>query len=278
MVDLDAYFARIGYSGPRTASLETLSRIHALHAAAIPFEALSPFVGEPVSLDPVAIQAKLVRGGRGGWCFEQNLLLFHVLTALGFEVKRLAARVRWNVPASVVTARSHCLMQVTIEDERYIADVGFGGLTLTAPLRLVHGVEQATPHEPHRILEHGGIHSLDAKVAGEWQTLYTFELNEAQVADYEVSNWYLCNFPQSHFVNTVVAGRPMPGVRHALRGNRHSVHRMGRETERRFIASVDEFIEVLEGPFGIRVPRSAKLEEKLALLIEANPPDAKVGT
>ena len=171
-----------------------------------------------MSLDPAAIQAKLVRGGRGGWCFEQNLLLFHVLTALGFEVKRLAARVRWNVPADVVTARSHCLMQVTVEGERYIADVGFGGLTLTAPLRLAPGIEQATPHEPHRIVEHGGIHSLDAKVAGEWQTLYTFELNEAQVADYEVSNWYLSNFPQSQFVNgIVVAGRPPAcGTRFAI--------------------------------------------------------------
>ena len=275
MVDLDAYFERIGYSGPREATLATLAKIHELHPRAIAFEALSPFVGEPVSLDAAAIEAKLVRGGRGGWCFEQNLLLHHVLGALGFEVKRLAARVRWNVPASVVTARSHCLLQVTIEGERHIADVGFGGLTLTAPLRLAPGVEQSTPHEAHRILEEGGIHSLQANVAGQWQTLYTFELNEAQVADYEVSNWYLCNFPQSHFVNTVVAGRPVPGVRHALRGNRYSAHRSGGDTERRFLTSPEEFLEVLEGPFGIRVPRSAKLEERFAWLIEASPSDAK---
>jgi len=273
VVDLDAYLARIGYDGPREATLAALAKIHELHPAAIAFEALSPFTGEAVSLDPAAIEAKLVRGGRGGWCFEQNLLLHHALTALGFEVKRLAARVRWNVPANVVTARSHCLLQVTIDGERFIADVGFGGLTLTAPLRLAAGIEQATPHERHRILEEGGVHSLQAHVAGEWQTLYTFELNEAQLADYEVSNWYLCNFPQSHFVNTVVAGRPEPGVRHALRGNRYSTHRMGGETQQRFIASVGEFLETLEGPFGIRVPRSVKLKEKLARLVEAGAPN-----
>lgn len=275
MVDLDAYFARIGYSGPRDASLETLRRLHVLHPAAIAFEALSPFLGEPVSLDVDAIQAKLVRGGRGGWCFEQNLLLQHVLAALGFEVKRLAARVRWNVPAHVVTARSHCLTQVTIEGERYIADVGFGGLTLTAPLRLAAGLEQSTPHEQHRILESGGIHSLQANVAGEWQTLYTFELNEAQLADYEVSNWYLCNFPQSHFVTGIVAGRPAPGVRHALRNNRYSMHRLGEDAERRFITSVPEFVDLLQGPFGIRVPRSARLEQRLAALIDTHSPERK---
>ena len=271
MVDLDVYFARIGYSGPRDATLATLARLHELHPAAIPFENLAAFVNEVPSLEVASLQAKLVKGGRGGWCFEQNLLFHGALTALGFEVKRLAARVRWNVPPNVVTARSHCLMQVTIESERYIADVGFGGLVLTAPLRLVHGVEQPTPHEPQRILEEGGIHVMQAKVAGEWQTLYTFEMNEAQVADYEVSNWYLANYPQSHFVTTVVAARSMTGVRHALRGNRYSIHVMGGPTERRFISSVKEFLEVLEGPFGIRVPRSAKLEEKLAKLIEAAP-------
>ena len=30
MVDLDAYFARIGYDGPREASLAVLSALHAL--------------------------------------------------------------------------------------------------------------------------------------------------------------------------------------------------------------------------------------------------------
>jgi N-hydroxyarylamine O-acetyltransferase len=270
VVDLDAYFSRIGYSGSREPTLATLAKIHALHPAAIPFEALSPFTGEPVSLDPAAIVAKLVKDGRGGWCFEQNLLLYHVLASLEFEVKRLAARVRWKVPAGVTTARSHCLMQVTIDGERFIADVGFGGLTLTGPLRLVHNVEQATPHEPHRIVEKDGIHSMQAHVAGEWQTLYTFELNEAQVADYEVSNWYLGNFPQSHFVTTVVVARSPSGLRHTLRGNRYQIHHVGGETERRFLKSVNEFLEVLEGPFEIRVPRSAKLEEKLAGVIRAS--------
>jgi N-hydroxyarylamine O-acetyltransferase len=272
VVDLDGYFTRIGEDGSREPTLDLLTRIHELHPASIPFESLSPFIGDPVLLNIEAIQAKLVEGSRGGWCFEQNLLLFYVLEALGFTVKRLAARVRWGVAPDVVTPRSHCLLQVTIDGAQYIADVGFGGLTLTAPLRLAAGIEQPTPHEPHRILEEGGIHTVQANVAGEWLTLYTFELNEAQVADYGVSNWYLGNFPQSQFVTTVIAARSMPGVRHALRNNRYSINRMGADTERRYIATVEEFLEVLEGPFGIRVPRSARLTEKLARVIEANPP------
>src|SRR5204862_693519 len=94
---------------------------------------------------------KLLTPGRGGWCFEHNLLFAHALEAIGFDVTRLAARVRWNVPEDVVTARSHMLLRVRVDGEDWIADVGFGGLTLTAPLRLRPELEQATPHEPHRI-------------------------------------------------------------------------------------------------------------------------------
>lgn len=270
-IDLDAYFARVGYDGPAAPTLATLTRLHALHAAAIPFENLSPFLGEPVRLDAASLEDKLVARARGGWCFEHNLLFSHVLEAIGFEVTRLAARVRWNVPANVVTPRSHCLMRVGLSGRDYIADVGFGGLTLTSPLRLEAGVEQATPHEPHRIAAAGSGYALEAKVAGEWQTLYTFEMHEQQLADYEVSNWYLCHHPQSQFVTGLIAARAAPGERHALRNTRYAIHRRDGSTGRRTIASVDEYLATLAGPLGIRVPASPLLTEKLRWLIEADP-------
>jgi N-hydroxyarylamine O-acetyltransferase len=270
-IDLGAYFGRIGYDGRAEASLETLEALHALHAEKIPFENLSPFLGEPVKLDAASIQEKLVRGGRGGWCFEHNLLFSHALQGIGFELTRLAARVRWNVPADVVTPRSHCLMRVKAGGHDYIADVGFGGMSLTAPLRLEPGVEQATAHEPHRVTEAEGGYLLEAKVGSEWQALYSFEMHEQQIADYEVSNWYLCNHPQSHFVNGVVAARAEPGRRHALRNTRYAIHHPDGTTERRFIASVDEYLATLAGPFQIRVPAVPGLREKLRKMIEANP-------
>lgn len=269
-IDLEAYFARVGYDGPATPTLATLSRLHALHAAAIPFENLSPFLGEPVRLDAASLQDKLVARERGGWCFEQNLLFSYVLEAVGFELTRLAARVRWNVPANVISPRSHCLMRIPIEGRDYIADVGFGGLTLTAPLRLETGVEQATPHEPHRIVASGSGYALEAKVAGEWQALYTFELHEQQIADYEVSNWYLCHHPQSIFVNGILAARAGAAERHALRNTRYAIHYPDGRTERRVLSSASEMREVLEGPFRVALPEAPNLDAKLALLVETN--------
>jgi N-hydroxyarylamine O-acetyltransferase len=267
-LDLDSYFARVGYDGAATATLATLSRLHALHAAAIPFENLSPFLGEPVRLDVASLHDKLIARRRGGWCFEQNLLFSHVLEGIGFEVTRMAARVRWNVAANVITPRGHCLLRVGIEGRDYIADVGFGGLVLTAPLALDAGIEQPTPHEPHRLVATSGGFALEARLAGEWRALYTFEMHEQQVADYEVSNWYLSNHPQSHFVNGIVAARSEPGRRHALRDTRYSIHHRDGRTERRILASAGEMREVLEGPFAIALPDSPNLDEKLAALVE----------
>jgi len=253
-------------------NLDTLRKLHELHPRAIPFENLSPFIGETPRLDPESVQAKLVRGGRGGWCFEQNLLLAHALEAIGFGVTRLAARVRMGVPAGVTRPRSHCLLRVDVDGAGYIADVGFGGLTLTGPLRLDAQGEQATPHERHRITEAGGaVRLVEADVAGVWTPLYTFEPHEQQVADYEVGNWYLSNHPDSHFVKTLAIARALPGERHAIRDTRYSIHRACRDTERRFAADARDLLQLLEGTFAIRVPHSAKLEAKLARLVEASP-------
>src|SRR5258706_2119422 len=109
-IDLDRYFARLGYDGPSGAGLRTLERLHALHAEKIPFENLSPFLGEPVRLDFVSLQDKLLERGRGGWWFEHNLLFSHGLMGLGFAVARLPAGRGWDGPANVGTLRSPMLI------------------------------------------------------------------------------------------------------------------------------------------------------------------------
>ena len=270
-IDLRRYLLRIGHTDEPRADLATLRALHARHPAAIPFENLSAFLGEPVSLDVPALERKLLTPGRGGWCFEQNLYFSHVLEAMGFAVTRLAARVRWNVPANVTTARSHMLLLVTLEGERYIADVGFGGLTLTAPLRLEPSIEQATPHEPHRLLFDGGKYSLQAKIADEWQTMYVFDLTPQEIADYEVSNWYLCNHPQSQFVKGLICARSAADKRHALRNSRYAAHHPDGRTERRFIDSVEELKDLLRREFEIAVPDSKAFEEKAAKMLAADP-------
>jgi N-hydroxyarylamine O-acetyltransferase len=269
--NLSAYLRRVGFAGKPGPSLATLRELHRLHTRAIPFENLSPFLGERVRLDLASLEDKMVARGRGGWCFEHNLLFTHVLRAIGFEVKTLAARVRWNVPAGVTPARSHMLMLVSADDGLHVADVGFGGLTLTAPLRFEPDVEQETPHEPHRLASEGERLVLQAKLAEEWHDLYAFDLYEQIQPDYEVSNWYLSTWPESQFVKGIVAARADHDARHVLRNTRYQVHHRGRESERRHLATVEAVKAVLSGPLGIPLPAHPELDARLQRMIDANP-------
>jgi N-hydroxyarylamine O-acetyltransferase len=269
-IGLAAYYARIGFRGRGVPTLATLREIHGLHAAAIPFENLAAFLGEPIELDVEALEEKLVRRERGGWCFEHNLLFCHVLRAIGFEVTPLAARVRWNVPAPVVTPRSHCLLLVRLPEGDHIADVGFGGLSLTAPLRLEPGLEQATPHEPFRLSLAQGRYMLEAKLGGDFQPLYLFDLQEQMQADYEVSNWYLAHHPRSQFVTGLVAARAAPDRRHALRNTRYSVHFPDGRTEKREVENVAQLRDILAGELHVRVPPGNAVDARLEEMIRRN--------
>jgi N-hydroxyarylamine O-acetyltransferase len=268
--DLDAYFARLGYDGPVEPRLRTLERLHALHVEKIPFENLSPLLGEPVRLDIESLQDKLLHRRRGGWCFEQNVLLAQVLEDIGFDVTRLAARVRWTVPPERITPRSHMLLLVKLAEGDYIADVGFGGITLTAPLKLEAGIEQKTPHEVYRLVAQDCGYRLEARFAGEWHALHTFDLVRQQLVDYEVSNFYLSHHPESHFLKQVVAARAEPSRRHALRGIRYAIHHSDGRTERREVRDVAQYRDLLEGPFQIRLPEAPNLDQRLARMIDEN--------
>src|SRR5947207_634174 len=114
-IDLDAYFRRIGYAGPRAPTVEVLAAVQKHHLDAIPFENLDVVLKRPIRLDPESLQRKLVAGRRGGYCFESNGLLFHVLRAMGFRNTALAARVLFERPNEMqMPPRSHMLQRVDL--------------------------------------------------------------------------------------------------------------------------------------------------------------------
>jgi N-hydroxyarylamine O-acetyltransferase len=257
-IDLDAYLERIDYDGARTPTLDTLHAVHLRHPQAIPFENLNPLLRWPVLLDAASLERKMVGDGRGGYCYEHNLLLSHALTTLGFRVSWLAARVMWNVPAGRVNARTHMLLVVHSGDTAYIADVGFGGLTLTAPLLLRTGIEQPTPHETFRLVPLTDDFVLEAHIGNVWKPLYRFGLQEQVLADYELASWYLSNNPESPFVKGVIAARVDGLSRYVLRDNELGIHRAG-TTKRRRLTTAGELYSALVDLFHIRVPEGPEL-------------------
>lgn len=238
-IDLDAYLARIGYDGPRAPTLETLRELHRLHPQAIAFENLDPLLGRPVPLDIGALQDKLIHAGRGGYCFEQNLLFVHMLRALGYKVHEHTARVLWNRPEGVRSPRSHLLLVVDLDGQRYLADVGFGGNVLTGPLLLDTSAQQQTPHEPYRIVQEGGDYTIEFKPRDAWLKLLRFDLSEQIYEDHVQGNWFVSTHPKSIFVNSLMGARAEPGKRYALANNMLTVHHTGGESDKRALDTAE---------------------------------------
>ena len=216
-------------------------------------------------LDIEFLQQKLIRSRRGGYCFEHNGLLLHVLRALGFRVSGLAGRVVWNNPPDSIPPRSHMILRVELEEGTYLADVGFGS-SPTAPLRLAPDIAQETPHESFRLLERAGHYTLQCNLKGHWTSFYMFDLQEQAPVDYQVANHYVSTWPTSHFVTSLIAARATADGRYGLRNNRLSIHRMNGESEQRVLTSAAEISAVLKDLFGVVVPDEPAFAAKLARL------------
>lgn len=261
--DLDAYFARIGWSGPVAADRATLNAIAAHHPAAIAFENLDPYLDRPVDLGPETLVAKLIQGRRGGYCFEQNGLLRLVLERIGFTVTPLSGRVVWNMDPETVTARTHMVLRVDLAEGPVLIDCGFGSAVPTGVLDLVPDVEQPTPHEPFRFVRKDEEWRAQIRIGGEWRTTYRFDLTPQQDIDYLVANWYTSTHPSSHFRHGLTLARALPGRRISLRGQEFATHPLGRVSERRSLAEPEEIAAVIEDEFGLHIPDRPALLARL---------------
>ncbi|GLQ12447.1 arylamine N-acetyltransferase [Devosia yakushimensis] len=266
-VNLNAYFERIGFAGSIAPSLATLELLHELHPAAIPFENLSPLLGLPVALDQQSLEKKLLGEKRGGYCFEHNMLLKRMLAELDYSVRGLAATVLWSDPEAVKERPDHMLVAVDISGATYIADVGFGGLTLTAPLRLRADVEQQTPHETYRFTGGDPEWRLEVKLGDDWRVLYSFTTEEWGDAAYEPINAVISGDPASPFTKQLRVALSPKGQRIKLLNNRLTIEPLEGEPEQRLLTSVAELREVLSGTFGIGLPAAELLDPKLEVIL-----------
>ncbi|MFE1774306.1 arylamine N-acetyltransferase [Streptomyces sp. NPDC059008] len=266
-LDLDAYLARIGWSGKREASAEVLRSVHRAHVCGIPFENVQPLLGSAPSLALADLQAKLVRSRRGGYCYEHNTLFAAVLEALGFSVTRLTARVRVGAEGTV-RPRTHMLLLVDVPDasQQYLADVGFGsigGLLEAIPLAAdaeVHdgGRRHRLVREPHHGLE--DLWVLQAFQGEAWSDQYAFTREPFEPGDYEVINWHVATNPRSPFQHTLYAQRTLLDAHLALTGRVLVTTRSDGTREERELTDPAEVRRVLDSDFGIELPEGARLK------------------
>ncbi len=209
MFDLDAYLARVGLGEGDP----TLAEVHLAHVTSIPFESLDPHCGLPVSLEEDDLAAKLLASNRGGYCFEQNLLLKSALEALGAEVELYLARVLVAADPNAPRPRTHLLLGVEWQGERWHADVGFGGGTLLEPIPWGPGGEHEQAGWTYRVIERSSEYVLQTGTADGWADLYAFLPFPVPKADIEAANWFTSTYPASRFVDGFLVSRQWPDGR-----------------------------------------------------------------
>ncbi|HWP18573.1 MAG TPA: arylamine N-acetyltransferase [Burkholderiaceae bacterium] len=265
--DLEGYLDHIGYAGPQAATREALDGLIQAHTRRIPFENLNPLLGWPVRLDLASLARKFVREGRGGFCYEHNLWFAHVLRSFGFPVTGLAARVVWRQPDDAVTPRTHMLLCVDVRGERRLADVGFGAFTVTSSLALDAEGPQPSPHESFRVVPAGREYLMQVELDDSWRSLYRFDLQPQEPVDYELTSWYLCHHPQSHFRQHLIAARAEPGVRLGLLDGQLSVRRTGLPAERTELRDAGSLRQALKTHFFLDLPADPAVDARLEGLL-----------
>lgn len=257
-LDLAGYLRRVEYEGALEPTEEVLRALHLAHATHIPFENLDILLGRPIRLDLASLQAKLVRGGCGGYCFEQNTLLAAVLEEIGFPVTRLAARVRAG--ATTVLPRTHMLLLVRCDGRTWLADVGFGAEGLLHPVPFGTGEVSEQFSWSYRVVqEDGGPWVLQSLHGEDWTDLYAFTLEPQHAVDYEMANHFTSTHPESRFRRTVTAQLATPGMRRVLRFGELVVDE-GSTVTRHTIADPDELLAVLDESFGLRMPAGTRFD------------------
>jgi N-hydroxyarylamine O-acetyltransferase len=256
-LDLDGYFDRIGFDGPRRASVPTLRALHRAHTTTVPFENLDIILGRPISLDIDAVQRKLVRSGRGGYCYEHVRLFAAALDRLGFGLTGLSGRV--SLGAKDIRPATHALLRVTTPDDSriWLCDVGFGAGPLE-PLELAQGTE--VDQQGWRLRLERGAGPLETELwtlwqhTGEgWLDRHSFAINPQHLIDWEVGNHYVSTSPRSPFTARPFVQRFTGRAHHVLDDLTVTTTRPDGGRESRAIAPA-ELPSVLRETFDLDLP------------------------
>jgi N-hydroxyarylamine O-acetyltransferase len=263
VIDLDRYFARIGYTGPRAPTLATLHAIARAHVESVPFENLDVLLDRGIDVGLAAVERKIVGDRRGGYCFEQNSLLLAVLTQLGFVAHPIGARVRVGRPRSITPARTHLFLRVEL-DEPWLVDVGIGSASMTCALRWATEEPQATPLDTRRFVRENGLlfHQIQYANDPTWHDVYESNLEAMPPIDREVGNWYTSTYPKSYFRQQLMASRAFSrgddAGRISLDNRQLTIRHRDGSTERRTIETPDELLSVLAEQFGLVFPAGTR--------------------
>lgn len=272
-----AYLARLGVPKPVSADLDTLFSLVEAHLTNVTFENVDALLGRPINLDANSLFSKIVKGGRGGYCFELNSFFARLLRSLGYRLRLRMARVRWGMPRDAPhTLKQHLVLIVELFDKEYLVDVGFGGPNPFLPLPLVAGLESGDHPYTLRSLDidddcEPGTLELCVRGRDEWLAMYRIEPRDQLWTDCAPLNWYTSTHPSCIMRRWLMVGRSDGEAWLSLvngRYRRRLRHAGSNAVEKRDIEDVNELLSILSDKFRLHMGPGEGVELLRARLIE----------
>ena len=249
------YLKRINTSFADNVSIDFLKQIHRAHLEEIPFENLDITFGESIVLSPEKIYRKIVREHRGGFCYELNSCFDSLLTSLGFNTKKISAKV-YN-GGNYGPEFDHLCLIVDIEGTSYLVDVGFGDLFQT-PLP-INGVVSIEDYSSYKVSQSGCsyilLKSSDEKT---WIPQYKFTLQEREICEFsDMCNYHQTSVDSSFTSKTVCTRLTKSGGRITLSNNK-KIETKGNTRHESVIPCLDSYTKLLKSDFGINLTAAQK--------------------
>lgn len=247
--DRDRLLDHIGLDAPPAADLGGLRTVHRAFVSSVPFENIAVQLGESAPIDPPALVERIVGGGRGGYCFEANTILFELLSSLGFEVERREAVVGPRHLHERGALTDHLAMVVrTADGEEMIAEGGFGEGPVE-PLFLREGPQASGAFEI----------ALERDGDGWWFEQHEFSTTPGfRFGDQAVGldafaphHVRMSTSPESGFVRTFTVQQPYDDRIVSLRARTLREQGPGADDDVEILADADALGDALRARFGI---------------------------
>lgn len=240
-----------GHSLPVQGSLALVFELNRRHIDQFSFSSVGVLLQYSLPLDVPSLLKKIVVEKKGGYCFEHNRLFHAVLETLNYKVSAVLARVLYNKGVDCPQSpRTHRLIILELEGQRYVVDVGFGANGPKTPVLLSEQPTKGPYGDEYRVTQNPlGDYLLQVKKNGEFFTLYSFDLHRYNEADFEMSHFYSHRHPSAGFVNNLVVARIHEGEVRSLKNESYmKIYPDGDRSE--VITSAERLREILDQEFG----------------------------
>ena len=215
---IEKYLDRIKYSGELKPNLDLLKKLQKNHLLNIPFENLDIHFNVPIKLNIDQIYEKVVQNNRGGFCYELNGLFYELLRFLGFNAKRISARV-YNKYNRYSPEFDHFTIIVKIDNVDYLTDVGFGEF-IFEPLELQLGKIQNDERGRYSFDKYDdGYLRINKIEDGVHKPEFIFKNVARNLVEYKEMCEYHQSNPNSHFMKKRLISLPTINGRVTISGN-----------------------------------------------------------